>query len=583
MGRVDDLLNMGKQLNQAEEKEKMSLLNKLGMNVQKYAEWKAINYSVPDSAVRNFLSFFEGKKNIVIVGDYDVDGICGTVIAYKGLRYKFPSANVSYRIPRRFSEGYGINRKIIDEIVAKYNPSDTTIVTVDNGISAKETLEYAKSLGFTVVITDHHRLDESLSAPDVDLIIDPAVEQIPNPFENRFYCGTGVVFKLFEKICEIGNRLEFQQLAGLATVADMVPLNKENWVIVRRVIDQIQSNTIIPAIKFLLDSDVADSPEHFTEADFGFGVAPKVNAMGRLLDCGADAAVEYFLNPTEEAAWKMTQNNQTRKKLTSEAGKIAKEYIAGNKMEQNYPMWVDLGAATAYVKNKYGLDYANIYPTWSGYSGSTEGILGLIAQHLSEAYARPALVCKWNNETGVYKGSARSYDENEFSIYAYLFSLRNELVGFGGHPGAGGFSISKENKESVFANVEQRETAKKIEYDLIINEQEKLTALAKAEDIVRPFGVGNKQPIVCVPVDVAEVKYIGSTQSTLSVPKSVNGVKTSILMLGGREAFDRILNSEPELSSVVFIGKVGWNCYQGQVSAQLSSDMVLSNGFCRER
>lgn len=247
----------------------------------------------------------EHKNDIIhIVADYDVDGICSACIMIYGLY--MAGMRFTYRLPHRFSEGYGLSEKIINEI------DSGVVITVDNGIAAHSAIRKAKEKGLTVIVTDHHQAvmeNQHAILPDADIIVDPSVES-----ESEFhdFCGAGIAYQFVQEL--LGKEIiELMVLAAIATVADVMPLVGVNHQLVKDGIDALNKGYGIPGILSLLQ---AKNKSVVTEEDFGFYLGPILNAPGRLMDNGSEKTLSYLLMPSTheklgEMAEKLLDINNT--------------------------------------------------------------------------------------------------------------------------------------------------------------------------------------------------------------------------------------------------------------------------------
>ena len=332
------------------------------------------------------------KVPVHIVGDYDVDGEMSTAILELALE-TFGGYPVHVRLPRRFSEGYGLSMKIIDEI------SDGLIITVDNGIAALEQVKAAKAKGLSVVVIDHHLPvrnpdTEEIILPEADYVIDPkAIEG--SMFSE--YCGAGLAYRfakalLTEEHPIMNNLLVF---ASIATVTDMVPLIGDNRTIVKEGLEHINQRDVTFGLQILLDRLKLN---HVTEEDYGFLIGPVMNASGRMLDDGpidvvnmvtslADPANPEFIRKTmylQDLADELVERNEKRKEAVEKDLIEAENIIREKTLMNNNPLIV-------YSPNFW------------------EGTIGILAGKLAEKYQVPCLVFTKSSAKGIAKGSGRTY------------------------------------------------------------------------------------------------------------------------------------------------------------------------------
>lgn len=456
------------------------LHNQLGTTPSVLKTWETDPYPVDGKTVSQFWNKIEKASAVRIVGDYDVDGICASHILSTSIRSVYPNKKVSVRIPRRFSEGYGINDAIADEIITSM-PAGSLVITVDNGIAAAPVLERIKQAGFEVVVTDHHEAREGLALPKVDMLIDPAVKSLPNPFAGRYWCGAAVAYKLCEPIIDSDLSKELEAFAGLATVSDCMELKEGNWGLVRRAIKTFREKKAPESLKMLL-SEMGQDPNFCNEEHFGFYLGPAFNAPGRLMDKGAVEVLKFLYKPTKEGCEALVEVNNERKRIRDEEFEIVKRYIAENGLENNCPIWVSL-------------------------PGLHEGIVGILAGKVAEEYKRPTIVVTNLEHTpGMLKGSARSF--GDFNIFEYLSGMHSLFEKMGGHKGAAGLSITEKNFELASKNLLSIDVANPMESKeepIFINKWE-IPSVNKTLGKFRPFGEGNTAPKFEVNVDMEKDK-----------------------------------------------------------------------------
>ena len=422
-------------------------------------------------------AIFEEKK-IVVYGDYDVDGVTSTVIMFKAL--KRVGARVTYHIPDREKEGYGLNKKSIEMLREQGN---SLIITVDNGIAALEEIKYAKEIGLQVIITDHHDLpfeenekgERKDILPEADAIINPKRSDCNYPF--KYLCGAAIAFK-FAVALFIKRKIDFKeayneylQFAGIATVCDVVDLIDENRIILKNALKFISNskNLGINSLKrFTLGQD-----KEMSVYAIGFVIGPCINATGRLEN--AKMAVYLLLTKDLEIAENLAKDlvelNKTRQDMTTEGvEKVIKEIELGN-----------------YHKDKVLVVYE---PTIH------ESIAGIIAGRLREKYNKPTIILTKAVE-GV-KGSARSIEE--YNIYEELLKCKELLEKFGGHPMAAGMSLEEKNikilRDTLNTNctLTEEEMIPKVVIDFPLSAHKIDDSIIYDIGELAPFGKGNGTP-----------------------------------------------------------------------------------------
>lgn len=422
------------------------------------------------------------KRHIYIFGDYDVDGICCGAVMTVGLRALGYEDHVTVRLPKRFSEGYGVSEKAIDEF-----EGNSLLITVDNGISAIEPIKKAKDKGMTVMVVDHHlpATDENGAPvyPDADLIIDP--NAIEGSADFNGYCGAGLAYRI---MCQLINDrkvlIRLLCLAAVATIADSVPLTYENRRIVRYGLHYMTDMGYATTGLFALLS-LCDCNEYVSETDIGFKIAPCLNAPGRLYDDGAKQSFllmsfEGDLREAKLMAEKQLTDNEKRKELSDEWTKKINEQIQKEHLEADNPMTI----------------YA---------PGVPEGIIGIIAGRIAEEWHTPCILLGDAEQAGILKGSARS--SGDVHLYNLLKHGEMYLLRFGGHAPAAGLSLKAENL-NAFRHVMQdtlmnlypgftREEMPTV-YDMELDGRKRDQVLHVFEEVIRysPYGQGNPAPVI---------------------------------------------------------------------------------------
>jgi len=419
-------------------------------------------------------SLDEGE-HIRVVGDYDVDGVTSTYILYDAL--KSLGANVSYDIPHRVRDGYGMNIRIVEDA---YNDGVNTIITCDNGIAAVDAVARAKELGLTVVITDHHEIPPVL--PEADAIIDPHQEGDDYPFKD--ICGAVVAYKFIQTLYrqrgqELGRRKYLEMLA-LATNCDVMPLINENRVYVREGLKDMNKTTNI-GLKALI-SALSLEGRTINEYHLGFVIGPSINAAGKLGD--AKDALELLITEDQEFAEKRAQElrdeNDARKKQTEEGADKASKELALTEIDgEEQPVDKVL---VVYVPNVH------------------EGVAGIIAGRLKERYYRPTIVfTDTESNPEILKGSGRSIEN--YNMFEKINEHRDMTVKFGGHPLAAGLSIKKNDLEAFRkalnddCGLEYRDLVPKLMIDAPMPMSYASMKLAKEIESLAPFGKNNERPL----------------------------------------------------------------------------------------
>ena len=451
-----------------------------GKNILDVINTKVIDYK-PSYEIKNlnkfctFIKSLDKSTEIFIIGDYDCDGVTSTSILKETL-VSIGFRNVQYRIPKRLSEGYGLNLSIIDEINRKKKTEKPILITIDNGIAAIEAIKKAKEDGFTVIIVDHHQPKDVL--PNADLIIDPHIE---NKSTFKHYCAAGLAYKIAKALTTEPKVVNWAlSLAAIATIADVMPLVEENHKIVKEGMQIMTTKEGRNAgLYFLLKE--AGAEDFVNEKTIGFKIAPMLNAIGRLEDDGGKKVVELLCcdkNNIEKAkslVKEISMNNEFRKDLSKEGTALAIDLIEKE-----------------YKNDKILVLYLKGIPL---------GILGIISGKITEIYKRPSIVLS-DTKDGILKGSGRSY--SDFDIFFFFMKNKSLFVGFGGHPGACGCSIKKEDFEKLHQvlnkDVEYEIPEQNIYYyDIVVDvEKDDIEAILEIKNKYAPYGEGNPEPIIYI-------------------------------------------------------------------------------------
>lgn len=438
-----------------------------------------------DRAVDRIIKALKGKESITIYGDYDVDGVTSTSLLYRFL--KELGTDALYYIPDRLEEGYGLSVPAMDKIKAT---GTQLIITVDCGISAFDEIAHAMAIGMEVVVTDHHECREQL--PDAFAVVNPCRGDNDYPF--RELAGAGVVFKLIQALCtklSLGELyLKYIDLAALATIADVVPLIGENRVIVKYGLEAIE-RTQNPGLAALIEvAGLAGKP--FNTFSVGFGIAPRINAAGRVGD--AERAVRMFV----------TEDNAA-------AGKLARELDGENKSRQEIEAEI-FSQAVKMVESDIDLTTEKVIVIAS--QGWHHGIIGIVASKITERYYRPTILISLEEDLG--KGSGRSIEG--FNLFKALTSCEELLERFGGHELAAGLALKPENVPlfrramNEYANHElaDEDLVPRVKIDALVGPEDISIERAEELELLAPFGAGNPGPVLahnCLKIN--EVKTVG--------------------------------------------------------------------------
>ncbi len=423
-----------------------------------------------DKATERIFYALENHQRICIYGDYDADGVTSTALLYDYLSSQ--GADVIYYIPCRESEGYGMNNNAVDKIA---QTGTKLIITVDNGISAVEQIEYAGSLGMDTVVTDHHTPPQVL--PNAVAIVNPHRADCPSEF--KLLSGVGVVFKLIMALEDEHLDMErllarYSDIASLGTIGDIVSLTGENRILVKNGLKQIKSLNRV-GITALLESSGIKGNSKLTAGKLSFTLIPRINACGRL--ALSERSVELLL--TED------------KEISKE---IADELSEDNKIRQSIEKEI-LDDVLEYIEDNPHLKYKRVMVI-SG-EGWHQGVIGIVASRVKDIFGKPVIILTVDGDTA--KGSGRSIEG--FSLIDGITACKDLLSHFGGHPMAVGLSMKTSDIEEF--SIRLNDYAKKqsemplpvLKIDCKLNPEFLDVTLAKQLSVLEPYGAGNPTPV----------------------------------------------------------------------------------------
>ncbi len=466
--------------------------------------------------VERVISAIQNGEKITIYGDYDVDGVTSVCTIYLYLKSK--GANVDYYIPNRAGEGYGVSCSAIDSI----NEGGTKlIITVDTGITANDEVEYAKSLGIDVIVTDHHECRSEL--PNAVAVINPHRPDCEYPFKEL--AGVGVVFKFvcaYEEYTTHKSRSEvaikifseYADFVAIGTIADVMPIKSENRIIVSYGLKMIE-NTDRIGLAALIEASYAKNDAQrndrrrkktkITSGYIGYTIAPRINAAGRIKT--ASMAVELFLSQDKH-----------------EAMKIAEELCRTNKERQNEEN--SIMQETYAMIEKYDVENNPVIVLDSNHWH--HGVIGIVSSRITEKYCRPSILVSFEGndadvpfEENVGKGSGRSV--KGMNLVDALCYCSQHLVKFGGHELAAGLSVKRcelDNfrtliNEYAKNNLKESDMIPTMEIDSIIDFSDVSLSLAESLQILEPYGVGNPIPVFAIKnINVNEITGISEGKHT---------------------------------------------------------------------
>lgn len=471
-----------------------------------------------DKAVSIILIAVSDKKKIRIIGDYDIDGINATYILYSAfLRI---GADVSYAIPRRIEDGYGINPEMVE---TAYDDGVEVIVTCDNGIAAFPAVEKAKELGMTIVVTDHHQIpyeevdgEKRECLVPADAVVDPHRKEDTYPYPE--ICGGMVAWKLMRLLYEkagipVEEADDYMENAAFATVGDIMPLLDENRIVVKRGLNRMGHTKNVGLRALIAQSGLENIP--LNAYHLGFVLGPCFNASGRLetADLAMNLLLEQDVMKATSIAGELVTLNTQRKAMTSKGDE----------------------KAVAIVESQETLDKVLVLYLPELH----ESLCGLVAGHIKEKYYRPTFVLT-DGETCV-KGSGRSIES--YSMFEKMNECRELILKFGGHPMAAGLSLQKENIDAFrsylneHSGLSEEDLNEKIHIDVKLPLSYLSENLISQLDLLEPFGNKNEKPSFADKnVFVKKITYIGKETKYLKFSFESGGRRIDGLYFGN--AFD---------------------------------------------
>ncbi len=498
-----------------------------------------------EEAVNRINYAIENHERICVFGDYDADGVTATALMYSYLSNK--GADVIYYIPDRTTEGYGMNCGAIDKLKEQ---NVKLIVTVDNGISAIEEIDYANGLGIETVVTDHHQVGDTL--PNAIAVIDPHREDCNLHFKD--WAGVGVAFKV---VCalEKGDYSEilsqYADIIAVGTVADVVDLKDENRAIVKYGVSKINTNACngINALR-----QVAGVGEKMLNAvGVTYSLAPRINAAGRMES--ATTALKLLLSDNLMEALNIAEKvdmcNRDRHTAESEIMEAAVKHIESNEQLKHSRVIVVCGEH------------------WH------HGVIGIVAARITEKYGKPSIVITFDGDEGT--GSARSIDG--FSVYDAIKSCSEYLTHFGGHTMAAGLGVKRENVGDFFNAINNyastlEDTVPTLLLDCKLNPAYINTNLVLSLENLEPFGAGNPQPLFGVfGVKLTSIKGVGEGNRHLRLTFSKGNTQFTAMK------FSTTIETFPfrEGDTVDLAVRIEKNEYRGEIKASVQiKDMRFS-------
>ena len=460
-----------------------------------------------EKAIDLIIETMENGESIRIFGDYDQDGISSTMTLLDGLLYFYD--DISYDIPDRVIDGYGISDRMIDRAI---EANVSLVITCDNGISAIDQVKRLKEKGIKVIVTDHHQVSKKEDGewveqilPQADCVINPKRLDNTYPFDDL--CGAGVAFKLIQALYQrLDGDMEYLygllEYVAMGTVCDVVSLTDENRIFVREGLKRI-NNTEKLAIKALVEENSWN--REVSAYTLGFIIGPCMNATGRLSTAklAIDMLMEDDIEKIRTYAKKLVSLNTERKELTNIGLEKTLEIIKDKKYYNDDIIIVDV---------------ENI----------EESICGIIAGRIKEKFNKPTIIMTESSQNEILKGSGRSIEA--YNIYKEVFEIKDILESFGGHPMACGLSIRSDKVEEFRQKLNDKSKLKKDDFVNIINIDAQIPldklSLEFAESLQRlePFGKDNpKAKFADKNLFIKNINMIGKNNNTMKMILNKNG------------------------------------------------------------
>lgn len=474
-----------------------------------------------EKAIDLIIETMENGESIRIFGDYDQDGISSTMTLLDGLLYFYD--DISYDIPDRVIDGYGISDRMIDRAI---EANVSLIITCDNGISAIDQVKRLKENGIRVIVTDHHQVSKKEDGewveqilPQADCVINPKRLDNTYPFDDL--CGAGVAFKLIQALYQrLDGDMEYLygllEYVAMGTVCDVVSLTDENRIFVREGLKRI-NNTEKLAIKALVKENSWN--REVSAYTLGFIIGPCMNATGRLSTAklAIDMLMEDDIEKIRTYAKKLVSLNNERKELTNIGLEKTLEIIKDKKYYNDDIIIVDV---------------ENI----------EESICGIIAGRIKEKFNKPTIIMTQSSQNGILKGSGRSIEA--YNIYKEVFEIKDVLESFGGHPMACGLSIRSDKVEEFRQKLNDKSKLKKDDFVNIINIDAQIPidklSLEFAESLQRlePFGKDNpKAKFADKNLFIKNINMIGKNNNTMKMILNKNGREIEAIKFNAKKDY----------------------------------------------
>ena len=519
-----------------------------------------------DTAVEFLVEAYQKQQNIVIVGDFDADGATSTALAVLALR-QLGFANVTYLVPNRFEQGYGLSVAVAQEALAL---GVELLMTVDNGVSSHEGVAFLKAQGVKVIVTDHHLPPETL--PNADAIVNPNLAHCS--FPSKHLAGVGVTFYLMlalrAKFRELGlfdaknqpNFTELLDLVALGTVSDVVPLDQNNRILVYQGIARIRAERCRCGIRALAEVAKRDVTR-FVAADLGFSIGPRLNAAGRLdnMSVGVELLLAENMETARALALELDGLNQARKEIEQ-----------GMKLEA-------LTICQNLFTNATALETEIPYAIVLYQADWHQGVLGILASRIKDQFHRPVIAFA-QDQAGILKGSARSIPGLHIrDVLERVYSQHPDLIlKFGGHAMAAGLSIP-ESRFDDFRQIFNQTVSKLLAEDQLQGTiwtdgelHANLLNLTTAETLRQggPWGQAFPEPMFDGEFKILQQRLVGEKHLKMMVEPKLGGPLLDAI------AFNVDTRYYPDLSvkTARFVYKLDINEFRGNRDVQLLVDYI---------
>lgn len=522
-----------------------------------------------EQAVQLLFAAIKQQQRIIVVGDFDADGATSSALSVLALRM-LGSHNVDYLVPNRFEDGYGLSPEVVDQAIEL---GAEVIMTVDNGVSSIEGVRYAKEKGLLVVVTDHHLPGSVL--PIADAMVNPNLPDCP--FPSKALAGVGVAFYLMMALCVAMRQsgwfaeqgisepklMELIDLVALGTVADVVPLDENNRVLVHQGLQRIRAGLARPGIQALIEVSKRDA-QRMVAADFGFALGPRINAAGRLDDMSF--GVELLMCNNIHAARRMASEldglNQTRREIEQgmkqEAMAFCERLEFGDKSELPYGVVL-------------------FQRDWH------QGVIGILASRIKDAYHRPVIAFAEGGD-GTLKGSCRSIPGLHMRDALDVIDTKNPgvIVKFGGHAMAAGLTIQEQHysrfcqlfDQVVRDSIDQSALKGIVLSDGELQPEEFNLATAEMLRAGGPWGQMFPEPIFDGDFKVLHQKLVGENHLKLMLEPLFKGFGSNVMVDAIAFNIDVRRWPDPAVKTIHLAYRLDINEFRGNQTLQLMVEHI---------